>query len=85
MVKDKGEADLEALEQQMRAAADAMDFETAAFLRNEIARLKGEAPLISKPVLGHMGLGTDRPIQAKPEGWVKPKKPDPMTSGRKKR
>ncbi len=85
MVKDKGEADIEALEQRMRAAAEAENYEEAAFLRNEIARLKGEAPLINKPALGHMGLGTDRPIQARPEGWTPPKKPDPLTKGRGRR
>ncbi|UXN74830.1 UvrB/UvrC motif-containing protein [Devosia sp. A8/3-2] len=35
---------LVALEKQMAAAAEAMDFEKAAAIRNEIARLKGRRP-----------------------------------------
>jgi len=81
MVKDTGESDLEKLERQMAEAAADMRFEDAAFLRNEIARLKGEGGLIGKPALGHMGLGTDRPIVERPKNWTPPKKPDPMTRG----
>ena len=81
MVKDTGLSDLETLERQMAEAAAEMRFEDATFLRNEISRLKGEGALIGKPALGHMGLGTDRPIVERPKNWVAPKKPDPMTRG----
>lgn len=75
----------------MAAAAEAMDFEKAARLRNEIAHLKGERPdlseadgdefttTVSQPPPGAMGLGTNVPVRQPPKGWTKPKKPDPMT------
>ncbi|MBS3847165.1 UvrB/UvrC motif-containing protein [Devosia sp. BSSL-BM10] len=79
---------LVALNKQMADAAEAMDFETATALRNEIARIKGEAPLqqgdpdsvtVGQPPPGSMGLGTQVPVRQPPKGWVKPKKPDSMT------
>lgn len=85
---------LVALNKQMAEAAEAMDFETATALRNEIARLKGEAPLqegdpdsvtVGQPPPGAMGLGTQVPVRQPPKGWVKPKKPDFMTKSSKKR
>ena len=85
---------LVALEKQMQAAAEAMDFELATSLRNEIARLKGEAPVqpgdpdtvtVSQPPPGAMGLGTQVPVRQPPKGWVKPKKPDAMTRNVKPR
>jgi hypothetical protein len=83
---------LVALGKQMAAAAEVMDFETATSLRNEIARLKGEMPVqagdpdtvtVSQPPPGAMGLGTQVPVRQPPRGWVKPKKPDFTTKGRK--
>lgn len=80
------------LEKQMQAAAEAMDFETATTLRDEIAHLRGEAPVqpgdphtvtVGRPPPGAMGLGTHVPVRQPPKGWVKPKKPDFMTKGRK--
>jgi len=77
-----------ALNKQMADAAEAMDFETATALRNEIARIKGAAPLqqgdpdsvtVGQPPPGSMGLGTQVPVRQPPKGWVKPKKPDSMT------
>lgn len=85
---------LVALEKQMQAAAEAMDFETATALRNEIARIKGEAPVqpgdpdtvtVGQPPPGAMGLGTQVPVRQPPKGWVKPKKPDAMTKNVKPR
>ncbi|WP_082555402.1 UvrB/UvrC motif-containing protein [Devosia sp. Root635] len=79
------------LNKQMQAAAEAMDFEKATALRNEMARLKGEAPVqpgdpdtvtVSQPPPGAMGLGTQVPVRQPPKGWVKPKKPDFMTGGK---
>jgi hypothetical protein len=83
-----------ALARQMQAAAEAMDFEAAARLRNEIARLKGEVPVVpgdpdavtvGQPPPGAMGLGTQVPVRQPPKGWVKPKKPDAMTKNVKPR
>jgi hypothetical protein len=85
---------LVALDRQMQAAAERMDFEEATRLRNEIARLKGERPLgeeaedtvtVSQPPPGAMGLGTQVPVREPPKGWVKPKKPDMMTKNVKPR
>ncbi len=69
---------LTALQKQMEAAAEAMDFEEATRLRDEIARLKGETPLgdVGQPPPGAMGLGSNAPVREPPKGWVKPKKPD---------
>lgn len=82
---------LVALERQMQAAAEAMDFELATSLRNEMARIKGEAPgeldtvTVGQPPPGAMGLGTQVPVRQPPKGWVKPKKPDLMTENVKPR
>ena len=82
------------LEKQMQAAAEAMDFEEATRLRNEMARIRGEAPVqagdpdtvtVSQPPPGAMGLGTQVPVRQPPKGWVKPKKPDLLTKGGKGR
>lgn len=67
---------------EMRTAAEAEDFETAARLRNEIEALRGEAggtALVRQPPPGEMGLGTHVPVTARPKGWKPPRKPDPMT------
>jgi hypothetical protein len=85
---------LVALTRQMEEAATAMDFEKAAALRNEIARIRGEAPAapgdpdtvtVGQPPPGAMGLGTQVPVRQPPKGWVKPKKPDLMTRNVKPR
>ncbi len=85
---------LVALGKEMAAAADAMDFEEATRLRNEIARIKGEAPVgpgdadtvtVGQPPPGAMGLGTQVPVRQPPKGWVKPKKPDLLTRNVKPR
>lgn len=74
---------IEELTAAMQRAAAAEDFETAARLRNEIARLRGEdengSPLVRQPPPGEMGLGTHVPKVAPPRNWRRPKKPDPMT------
>jgi septal ring factor EnvC (AmiA/AmiB activator) len=74
-----------ALEQEMAAAAEGMDFERAARLRDEIDGLRGRA--VRQPPPGQMGLGTNIPVAEPPKGWVRPRRPDPMTSnvrGRKR-
>ena len=83
---------LVALARQMEAAAAEMDFEKATALRNEMARIRGEAPVaegdpdtvtVGQPPPGAMGLGTQVPVRQPPKGWVKPKKPDFMTKAKK--
>uniref|UniRef100_UPI00403EFBD0 UvrB/UvrC motif-containing protein n=1 Tax=Devosia sp. XK-2 TaxID=3126689 RepID=UPI00403EFBD0 len=77
---------LMALEKQMDAAAAAFDFEQAAALRDEIARLRGEADdIVGQPPPGQMGLGSNAPVREPPKGWVKPKKPNLMTNNHKGR
>jgi len=77
------------LTRQMQAAAEAEDFELAGRLRDEIAVLKGQAPMADRPEVrqpppGQMGLGTHIPVAAPPRGWKRPKKPDPMTGRARK-
>ena len=74
---------LEELTRQMTEAAAAEDFERAAKLRNELEALRGTT--VRQPPPGQMGLGTHIPVAAPPEGWKKPKKPDPMTNSTKPR
>lgn len=77
------------LELQMRAAAAAADYELAARLRNELRALQEadtarEAGDLYRQQPGGMGLGTSQQRMEPPPGWVRPKKPDPMTRGRKR-
>jgi hypothetical protein len=74
---------IEVLTARMLEAAEAEDFEAAARLRNEIEQLKG--PTVRKPPPGQMGLGTNIPVAVPPKGWVRPRKPDPMTTNVKPR
>ena len=82
------------LTRQMEEAAAALDFETAKRLRDQISLTKGggDNPDIDPTGLvrqqpGSMGLGTSQQRMTPPDGWTRPKKPDPMTTntGRKKR
>jgi hypothetical protein len=80
----------------MDAAAQAMDFEEAGRLRDQISLLRGRAEVgsgldddlpdtsrLSRQQPGAMGLGTSDPAHLPPPGWTPPPRPDPMTSGRK--
>ncbi|MGN7160479.1 MULTISPECIES: UvrB/UvrC motif-containing protein [Sphingomonas] len=81
---------IEALRQQMEAAAAAMDFETASRLRDRINLLRGGAAEeaaqaadtagLTRQQPGAMGLGTSRQRVEPPKGWKPPKKPDPMVT-----
>jgi hypothetical protein len=81
---------IEALRQQMEAAAAAMDFETASRLRDRINSLRGGADGttasgadtagLTRQQPGAMGLGTSRQRVEPPAGWKPPKKPDPMVT-----
>lgn len=77
----------ETLEAQMQAAAADADFELAARLRDELKALRDadaarEAGELYRQQPGGMGLGTSQQRMTPPPGWVRPKKPDPMTRGR---
>ena len=77
----------EILEAQMREAAAAADFELAARLRDELKALTDadaarEAGDLYRQQPGGMGLGTSQQRMTPPPGWVRPRKPDPMTSRR---
>lgn len=72
---------IEEMKARMARAAEAGDFETAALLRDAVARLeRGESKLREqKP--GKMGLGSSQERYAAEAGRPPPKKPDPMTKG----
>ena len=93
-------ARLVALEKQMDEAAADFDFEKAAALRDEIARLKGEDgdpnvildedgnPVevsVGQAPPGQIGLGSNAPLRQPPKGWVKPRKPNLMTKNHRGR
>ena len=69
------------LQRRMAQAAEAGDFETAALLRDAIARLRsGESNLVEQ-VPGRMGLGSSQERYVADPSRPLPKKPDPMTKG----
>jgi len=77
----------ETLERQMREAADAGKFELAARYRDELRALIAadeatDSGELHRQQPGAMGLGTSRQAVTPPPGWVPPKRPDPMTTGR---
>ena len=88
-------SDIETIRLKMEAAAAALDFEEAKRLRDQLNLLRGGATLdeaeasdtsdLTRQQPGKMGLGTSQQRLTPPAGWVKPKKPDPMTRGRSRR
>jgi hypothetical protein len=76
--------DRERLAAEMHAAAAAGEYERAARLRDELRALDFDPSEIHAQVPGAMGIGTQHPKPLPPEGWKHPKKPDPMTKGRKR-
>ncbi|HET6971508.1 MAG TPA: UvrB/UvrC motif-containing protein [Phenylobacterium sp.] len=75
---------IEDLERRMAEAAEAGDFETAALLRDAIARMKSGESRLREQVPGKMGLGSsqERYLGAD-QTRALPRKPDPMTRGHK--
>ena len=73
---------IEDLERRMAEAADADDFETAALLRDAIARIRSGESGLTEQQPGRMGLGSSQERYAG-SGKPLPRKPDPMTSGHK--
>ncbi len=83
---------IEDLRLQMEAAADRLDYEEARRLRDRITLLRGGAEDdavdtsgLTRQRPGAMGLGTSQSHPERPEGWVPPRKPDPMTKRRGRR
>lgn len=83
------------LERRMTAAVQALDFEEARRLRDQINLIRGGASLedaakadtsgLARQKSGAMGIGTSRLAPARPLDWTPPVKPDPMTKGRSRR
>ena len=77
------------LQKRMEAAAEALDFEEARRLRDQINLIRGGATAaeaegadtsgLTRQQPGKMGLGTSQARPTPPPGWRRPKKPDPMT------
>lgn len=86
---------IEDLEREMEAAASALDFEEARRIRDRINLLRGGATPaaagaadtsgLMRQQPGAMGLGTSRQRPVPPPGWKPPRKPDPMTAGRRRK
>ncbi|TVV69886.1 UvrB/UvrC motif-containing protein [Sphingomonas solaris] len=88
------DAAIAALERAMADAAASGDYERAAILRDQIhAARNGGTPVetgsglagLTRQQPGAMGLGTSQQRAEPPPGWVRPKKPDPMTRGTSRR
>lgn len=88
-------ANVSDLERRMISAADAMDFEEARRLRDQINLIRGGADAneaaradtsgLGRQKSGAMGIGTSQPTPVKPQGWRPPPKPDLLTSRRSRR
>jgi hypothetical protein len=83
------------LQRRMDAAASALDFEEARRIRDRINLMRGGASAeeaaqadtsgLDRQSPGAMGLGTSRQRPVPPSGWKPPRKPDLMTSRRKRK
>jgi len=88
-------SDIEAIRLRMEAAAQALDFEEAKRLRDQLNLMRGGATLaeaeasdtsdLTRQQPGAMGLGTSQQRMTPPKGWKPPPKPDPMTRGKGRR
>ena len=78
--------DIAALMEAMARAVAEEDFEAAAALRDRLEALTGAGggSRVRRQEPGAMGLGTERPAHVPPAGWVKPHRPDLMTTGSKR-
>ncbi len=78
------------LREAMDAAAEALDFEEARRLRDRISLLRGGADAddaadadtsgLLRQQPGNMGIGSSVPKPVRPDGWVMPIRPGPMTT-----
>lgn len=69
------------LERRMAKAVAAEDFETAAALRDAIARIRRGESNLREQVPGKMGLGSSQEDYVRDPKRGLPQKPDPMTRG----
>ena len=86
---------LENLRLRMEAAAEAMDFEEASRLRDQLSLMRGrpdeETPhdidtsRLRRQRPGAMGLGTSDQKMTPPAGWTPPPRPAPLTKDHKPR
>lgn len=74
---------IEDLERRMAEAAEAGDFETAALLRDAIARLRSGTSNLVEQKPGRMGLGSSQEDYVRDPARPLPKKSDLMTKGLK--
>jgi hypothetical protein len=81
----------EELRLRMEAAAEALDFEEARRLRDQLSVVRAAGCATTEEIdiaglkrqqPGSMGLGTSQQRMSPPPGWRPPPKPDPMTIGR---
>jgi hypothetical protein len=87
--------DIETIRIRMEAAAQALDFEQAKRLRDQLNLMRGGASLVeaeasdtsdlTRQQPGKMGLGTSQQRLTPTPGWKPPAKPDPMTLNTGKR
>jgi hypothetical protein len=87
--------EIELLRLRMEEAAACLDFDEARRLRDRIALLRAGADPdaaaaadtsgLSRQQPGAMGIGSNKPRPERPAGWTPPKRPDPMTTGSKRR
>lgn len=75
---------IESLQRRMAEAAEAGDFETAATLRDVIARIRAGDSSLTEQVPGRMGLGSSQEKYVTGPRKPLPKKPDPLTKGHKR-
>jgi len=90
-------SEIDEVRRRMEAAAEALDFEEARRLRDQLNLLRGGASIeeaaaadtagLARQQPGRMGLGTSQQRMTPPPGWTPPEKPDPMTraTGRRRR
>lgn len=71
------------LETRMAAAAEAGDYETAALLRDAIARLRAGTSGLTMQEPGRMGLGSSQERYVAKTGKPLPARPDSMTKNYK--
>jgi len=86
---------IDSLRMKMEAAANALDFEEAKRLRDQISLMRGGATAedaasadlsgVRRQQPGAMGLGTSQQRVDPPPGWMPPPKPDFLTSSRRRR
>lgn len=72
------------LRARMAKAIEAQDFETAAALRDAIARLESGDSKLREQRPGQMGLGSSQEDYVTEGRRPPPQKPDPMTRGHSK-